>query len=231
MTLTRRERLHETTREEIKDVARQQMAEHGAPALSLRAIAAHMGLTPPALYRYFENRDALVTALIVDAYNSLADTLEAATHITPPEDYGGHLLAVTLAYRDWALSHPQDYTLVFGTPIPGYQGPVEIIVPAASRSMAMLLSLFEAAWQAGQLKLSAEDAQLSPALQALLEEWQQRHGVTQTAPILHLALAAWGQMHGLVMLELFHHLQPMVGDPGTLYRFEMTAFLKRIGLK
>ncbi len=231
MPQTRRERLREATREEIKQVARQQIAEQGAPALSLRAIATEMGLTAPALYRYFENRDALVTALIVDAYHSLADTLEAAAHLAPEEDYGSRLLAFTLAYRDWALSQPQDYALVFGTPIPGYQGPVEVIVPAASRSMNILLTLLEAAWQAGQLKLSVEDAQLSSELQALLEGWQQRYGVTQATPVLHLALSAWGQMHGLVMLELFHHLQPMVSDPSELYRFEMIAFLKRIGLK
>jgi AcrR family transcriptional regulator len=231
MPQTRRERLREATREEIKNIARQQIAEHGAPALSLRAIATEMGLTPPALYRYFDSRDALVTALIVDAYHSLADALETAAPSVPPGDYRSHLLAVTLAYRDWALSYPQDYALVFGTPIPGYQGPVEIIVPAASRSMDIFLTLLEAAWQAGQLNLQPEDVQLSPELHALLEGWQQRYDLTPATPILHLALAAWGQMHGLVTLELFHHLQPMVSDPGELYRFEMAAFLKRIGLK
>ncbi len=230
MKETRRERLHAATREEIKQVARRQIAQEGAPSLSLRSIAREMGLTPPALYRYFNNRDDLVTALIVDAYNSLADSLTTAAEEHPPHHYAERFLAFALAYRAWAVSHPQDYALVFGTPIPGYQGPVEIIVPVASRSMALLLALLETAHQAGQLKLPAIYAYLPPVLDSLLQSWQQRYGVTPPTPVLYVALAGWGQLHGLVTLELFHHLQPMVSDPEQLYRYETLALCQRLGL-
>jgi AcrR family transcriptional regulator len=116
MPPTRRERLRAATTSEIKQIARQQMAQKGAAALSLRAIAREMGMTSPALYRYFASRDDLVTALIVDAYNSLADALEAARHGCPPTDHKQRLLEMGLAYRNWAISHAQDYTLIFGTP-------------------------------------------------------------------------------------------------------------------
>src|SRR6476660_9180340 len=115
MTQTRRERLRDATYAEIKSIARRQMAEQGAASLSLRAIAAEMGVTPPALYRYYKNRDELVTALIVDAYNDMADTLVAADTGHPATDYAGRFLAVALAYREWAVTHAADYALILGT--------------------------------------------------------------------------------------------------------------------
>src|SRR5215211_2916846 len=108
MPQTRRERLRDAAYAEIKSIARRQMAEQGAAALSLRAIAAAMGVTPPALYRYYKSRDELVTALIVDAYNDMADALEAAAAAHPAADYAGRFLAVALAYRAWAIAHPAD---------------------------------------------------------------------------------------------------------------------------
>src|SRR5215475_10039277 len=62
---------------EIKAVARRHLATDGAN-LSLRAVARDMGMVSSALYRYFASRDDLLTALIIDAYNSVADEIEAA---------------------------------------------------------------------------------------------------------------------------------------------------------
>ncbi len=94
MPLTRRERVRAATIDEIKEIARRHIAEKGAAALSLRAIAREMGMTSPALYRYFASRDDLVTALIVDAYNSLADALEAARDACEEADHAGRLAAI-----------------------------------------------------------------------------------------------------------------------------------------
>ena len=120
MNTERRERFKETTREEVKAVAWGQIAKHGAPALSLRAIAREMGLTAPALYRYFRDRDALVTALVIDAFNSFADALETGRNSRPENDHAGRLQAIGKAYRTWAVAFSQRYTLIFGTPIRGY---------------------------------------------------------------------------------------------------------------
>ena len=68
----------------IKDTAWEQIAEFGAPALSLRAIAREIKITAPAIYNYFPRRDDLVTSLIVDAYNSLADSHHAPEEATLP---------------------------------------------------------------------------------------------------------------------------------------------------
>mgnify|MGYP001559627726 CR=1 FL=1 len=228
---TRRERKHEAARAEILDTARKQMAEHGAAALSLRAIAREMQLTAPALYRYFPNRDELVTALIVEAYNSLADALGAAREAQPADALAARLFAIGLAYRDWALAHPQDYALIFGTPIPGYHAPEERTNPAAKRAMDVLIDALMTAWQAGQLDPAPEYGKPAPALQKQLAAWKKNYGYTAPTQALHLALVCWSRLHGLTSLELFHQIQPMVAAPADLYRAEVAALLTSAGLE
>src|SRR5512134_3496217 len=98
----------------IKETAWKQIAEFGASALSLRAIARALGITAPAIYNYYPDRDALVTALIVDAFNSLGESQQASVASLAPDDHGARLTRHGLAYRDWALAYPQRYQLIFG---------------------------------------------------------------------------------------------------------------------
>jgi len=223
--------MREATREEIMTVARQQMVDHGAAALSLRSIARQMGLTAPALYRYFPSRDDLVTALIVAAYHSLADAMEAARDARPVEDYAGCVRAMILTYRDWALAHPQDYALIFGTPIPGYHAPAEITMPAAKRSMDAMVDALMAAKRAGRLDPVPVYSRSAAGLQAQLKGWKDNYDYTASTQVMRLALVGWSRLHGLVMLELFNQVQPFFGDMAELYRAEADAILKHIGLR
>lgn len=228
---TRRERQQEATREEIKAIARRQMAERGAAALSLRAIAAAMGLTAPALYRYYERRDDLITALIVDAFDALGAVVGAACDTRPPDDYAGQFGAAMLAYREWALAHEADFKLIYGTPIPGYHAPENLTGPAAFRSLVALSRLLGEAWRAGRLTPPAEYAETPPALRAHLEAWAKR-GFDYDVPtaVLRTGFVAWTQLQGLIMLELFGHIEPVVGDADALYRAEVRALIDRMGL-
>jgi len=123
MTESRRERHRKATYQEILETARQQIKSSGAAALSLRAIAREMRMTAPALYRYFDNRDALVTALIALGYRSLGKALFEALDTITGDDPTIELMAVGMAYRRWGIENPELYTLIFGTPIPGYEAP------------------------------------------------------------------------------------------------------------
>lgn len=227
MPLTRRERVRAATINEIKDTARQQIAEHGAAALSLRAIAREMGMTAPALYRYFCSRDDLVTALIVDAYHSLAEALASARDAHPPGNHTERIIAAANAYREWALTHPEQYDLIFGTPIPDYHAPMEITGPAAAASMSVLIQVLDAAYQDGKLSL----AEPSPALLTLLQPWADKLDYAGPPTIIHLALAHWAQIHGLVSLELFGHLTatPECGDVDPLFEAEIRALVSADG--
>lgn len=227
---TRRERLREATRNEILDTARRQMAESGA-ALSLRAIAREMDMTAPGLYRYFQNRDDLVTALIVAAYHSLADTLEAARDAQAAGDHAGKLLAAAFAYRDWALAHPEDFALIYGTPIPGYDAPRELTVPAAGRSFQVFAPMIADAIQAGVMVPPAEYMRVPPAVHVALAAMQEQEGYGFPLEALFITTVGWTQMHGLVTLELFGHTGAVVGDTGEFYQFEIRNMMKHLGLQ
>ena len=226
---SRRARQRASTRDEIMDTARQQIAQEGAAALSLRAVARAMQWSAPAIYRYFKSRDDLVTALIVTAYDSLADALEAARDAVASGDHAGRLIGACLTYRKWALAHPQDYALVFGTPIPGYHAPDEITQPAAKRNMDVFVGLLEAAKQAGKLVPAPLYAKPPSALQSQLSAWKKNFGYAESTFALHLALVGWSRLHGLVSLELFNQIEPMIPSPLDLYSAEVLGLLQQVG--
>jgi AcrR family transcriptional regulator len=206
------------------------MAEQGAAALSLRAIARQMGLTAPALYRYFRDRDALVTALVLDAFNAVADAMETAGRAATAAPLGDRLLAMCLAYRAWATAHPQDYLLIFGTPIPGYTAPDESTGPAAKRSFDVILNVMATA-EAGQLRpLEQAYSELPASLQTQVETWRAGYGYAATSAALLHTLVAWTRMHGLVALELVGQLEPFFGPAGELYRVQMRKMIEETGL-
>lgn len=224
-------RAQRATCEEIKEVAREQMAEQGAAGISLRAIAGRMRLTAPALYRYYKNRDELITALIVDAFDALGETTGAAFEGHAGDDYAGRFAAAMLAYRDWALAHRADFVLIYGTPIPGYEAPAEITAPAARRSLAPVVALLGEAYRAGRLSAPPEYADTPPVVREHLTEWSRQSFDYDMPPaVMHTGFTAWTRLQGLIMLELFGHIHPVVGDPGALYRAEIRAILQRMGM-
>ncbi|WP_051370376.1 TetR/AcrR family transcriptional regulator [Streptomyces sp. 142MFCol3.1] len=86
-----RDRFRAQVRQEVKTAALAQLAEGGPEALSLNAVAKQLGMTGPALYRYFANRDSLLTELVVDAYGDLAVALSrAAGHEAKGPGSGPH---------------------------------------------------------------------------------------------------------------------------------------------
>ncbi len=227
MPLTRRERVRAATIDEIKQTARQQMAAQGAASLSLRAIAREMGMTAPALYRYFASRDDLVTALIVDAYNSLTAALVASQE-SAEESYAERVMASARAYRSWALAHPEEYSLIFGTPIPNYHAPMESTAPAATGSMSVLLNVLDAAWQNGALKTEGVLSSTSEMIQG----WVEKFSYTGSPVVIHLAMASWVQIHGIVSLELYGHLSAIPEEVriDTFFETEIQAMIARMGL-
>ena len=227
MARPKRSQQHPDLQTAIKEVAREQIAEHGAPSLSLRAIARELSITAPAIYNYFPSRDDLVTALIVDAYRSLARALTKARD-AEHKDHAASIVASANAYRSWALIHPEQYGLIFGTPIPGYQAPMAITGPAAGESMLVLVQVLDAAYQDGVLSL----AEPTPTLLTLLQPWVDKLEYAGSPSVIQLALASWAQIHGLVSLELFGHLAPApeYGDVAALFEAEIQASVKRMGL-
>ena len=215
---------------QIKAVARQQMTEHGTAGLSLRGIAREMGITAPAIYNYFPLLDDLITALIVDAFTALAESVEAAELHVRSEKCGMKILASYLAYREWAIAHPVDFQLIYGNPISGYFAPAEITVPLARRPFEGLARLFLEAYQTGELVVPAEYVPVPASISAHFATWLPEAGYDFPDALLCLLMSGWARIHGMVMLELFEHLGPVVGHPADFYRYVLGAFLQRLGM-
>ncbi|MCL4827978.1 MAG: TetR/AcrR family transcriptional regulator [Caldilinea sp.] len=215
---------------QIKVAARQQMAQHGTAGISLRGIARKLGITAPAIYNYFPRLEDLITALIVDAFTDLAEAMEAAEDAAPSRRPADRIVTLCLAYRCWAVEHPVDFQLIYGNPIPGYAAPAEITIPLARRPFLRIFACFLEAYQAGALVIPTEYQAVPPGMAVHLAGWKQLSGIDMPDPLLGLLISGWARIHGMVMLELFHHLQPLVGDAAALYRYEIDALVQHLGL-
>ncbi len=209
--------------EAIKETAWKQIAETGAATLSLRSIARELGITAPAIYNYHPDRDALVTALIVDAYTSLGESQQAAIDAMPADDNKARLSALGLAYREWAITYPQRYLLIFGTPIPKYVAPANITMPAAACAIVPSTNTLQALYSQGQLRVE-RSAPITPELESMLLGWKNSVGNVDVE-VLYLTAVIWSRVHGLVMLEIGHHIPPVITDPGEIFHREIKNLL------
>lgn len=216
---------------QIKDAARRQMTQHGPAGLSLRSIARDLGITAPAIYNYFPRRDDLITALIVDSFTALAEAMEAAEAGVQSDRPYEKILALCLAYREWAIEHPMDFQFIGGSPIPGYQAPEEVTIPMARRPFLGLFRWFLRAYQAGELTIPVEYQDVPPALAEGVAAWCRASGIAMPGSLMGPLMSGWARIYGLTTLELFHHSRPLVGDCATLYRYEISALLQHLGLK
>ncbi|WBB63345.1 TetR/AcrR family transcriptional regulator [Streptomyces sp. WMMC500] len=212
---TPRERYRAQVRAEIKDHAWDQIGTAGASALSLNAIAKQMGMSGPALYRYFANRDELITALIRDAYRSLADTLRTAAADAGVPSGAPDVQDLARALRVWALADPQRYLLIYGTPIPGYHAPDDITAISAE-IMGTLLDACTA------IPHAPPQTPFAAHLEAH-RDWARGHAAPSA--VLHRALTIWTRLHGVLSLELAGHFTGMRFDPAELYAAEVAALL------
>jgi AcrR family transcriptional regulator len=205
--------------EAIKEIAWKQIAESGAPTLSLRGIARELGITAPAIYNYYPNRDALVAALILDAFTSLGESQKESIRGLPPYYYLRKLSTLGLAYREWAITYPQRYQLIFGTPIPGYHAPEDTTLPAAAYALSPLIETLQDIFLAGKLP-SKNFPRRTDELTSMLEAWSQFAG-GQDPEVLYAALVIWSRVHGLVMLEISNQMPAFITDPGEVFRREI----------
>jgi AcrR family transcriptional regulator len=222
-----RERARAELTREIKERALTQLAERGAD-LSLRAIARDLGLVSSALYRYFRSRDELLTALIVDAYDDLADALLAADAAVAEERYAERWQAVCAELRSWALEQPHRFALVYGSPVPGYRAPATTVAPA-ERVMTALSGIAEAAAAAGALDAAA--VPLDPALEAQLSAVAGLLGPRVPPSVTARLVAAFAQVIGMVNLELAGHFVGGFEPADLLFAHSVRELADLLGLR
>ena len=192
---TARERARAELTREIKREARRQLAAHGAQGLSLRAVARELGMVSSAIYRYFPSRDELLTALIIEAYDALGAAAEAASAGPPPADVRGRWRAACHAVRGWALAHPHEYALVYGSPVPGYRAPQATIAPA-TRVARVIGGLLGGADPPSPRALQPELAAQASILAAAIAP-------EAPGPVITRGVIALTQLFGMISFELF----------------------------
>jgi len=209
----------------IKDEARRQLAAEGASKLSLRAVARELGMVSSALYRYFPSRDELLTALIIDAYDSVGEAAEVAHAEVADAGPLRRWIAVCEAVRGWALAHPHEYALIYGSPVPGYVAP-ETTVPPAARVALLLIGIARDAHRAGTLTVPPLPADLQPEAERMVADF-----AGDLPPAVAVALvAAWAELYGLVSFELFGQFRRVVEDREAFFRYAVRRLALGVGL-
>src|SRR5215469_3051951 len=208
---TARERARAEITSEILEAGRRHLATEGAAGLSLRAIARDLGMVSSAVYRYVSSRDDLLTKLIIDAYNSLGAAAETEEAGADRDDLFGRWSNICTGVRDWAIANPNQYALIYGSPVPGYVAPQDTIGPASRVSNLLVQILADAASRGGGVALPdatalvpAGRAALAPVLAVLPDE------VPDTA--VQAGLMVWSALFGVVSFELFGQFNNVVGE-------------------
>ena len=207
VVVTRRERARAATIDEIKDTALRPDAREGTTDVRFTDIARVMGMTPPALYRYFADRDELLGDLISDGYDApRAPRSPPARDSVPADDIAGRWFAAASAYREWARSEPQQFALIFGLPVPGYVAPEEgPTTEAAKRAMSQLGDLFVVGGPGREPAAAAGDRGVGrPSTACASDKHPELDGIVPPESFQAM-LQAWASLHGFTCLEAYGH--------------------------
>ena len=227
VVLNARQRVREAVIADIVAEARRQLAIQGAAALSLRAVARELGMASSAMYRYVASRDELLTALIVEGYDALGGVAEAAAASGGPA--WQRWRAVCRAIREWALEHPHEYALLYGSPVPDYQAPGSTVGPA-SRVTLVLAGVLLDAHRARELVSRGE-----PALSAAMAVEAERVALGALPgvplPTVARAVVAWAQLFGQISFELFGRFHGVIADTEVLFDHAVAVMADQLGIK
>ncbi len=202
---SRRERVRAATIEEIKATAMRMLREHGAD-LRFADIAREMGMTAPALYRYYTDRDELLSALMADGFAEMSAQLTAALDAAEPDDLAGRIRAAAVSYREFAQADPARFSLLFGLPNPGFGSHSQHTSgPAAGATMAALEQSLRGVIDQGQIA--------HPLIRHVGPGWATEAGTAQPADVARIPADAYQALlhflagvHGFACLEAFDHL-------------------------
>jgi AcrR family transcriptional regulator len=214
----------------IKQTARRHLATDGAAALSLRAVARELGMVSSAVYRYVASRDELLTLLIIDAYDAVGLAAETAASHSRRAAPARRFVTVATAIRRWAVDHPHEFALIYGSPVPGYAAPLDTIA-SASRVTAALVGVVADAHRDGKLRIGHA---LAPAIPRKLADdlVRVRDFIGTDVPdgLVVRVLAAWTQLFGLISFELFGQTRNVIEAHADLFEATSTVMAELIGL-
>ena len=232
--VSRRDRVRAATTGEIKETARRILVAEGPEAVSLRAIAREMGMTAPALYRYFSSREDLLRGVCGDIFTEIAAGVRAASAHAAEESGGdvtAKLIAACREFRHWALMHQEEFGLLFGTPLPGLE-PVhnDETDKCAMEFAGSFIGLFLELWQRHPFPVPA-DEQIDPGLAGQLARYVGALGVDLPLGAALVFLRCWVRLYGMVSLEVFGHLHFALDDAAPMFEITLAELAGLVGLE
>jgi AcrR family transcriptional regulator len=225
---TRRARVRAATTQEIVESARRILCEQGREAVSLRAIAREMGMTAPGLYRYFDSHETLLKHLCHVFQDELANVIEAEIGKIADADVTIRLAVACRTFRRWSLDHPDEYGLLFGSPLPGLSNgrPKDATSLSALRFAGVFLTLFVELWRTRPFPLPEW---VDPRLAAQLSRFQDGFGGELPIACLVVFLDCWVRLQGIVSLEVFGHLRFALEDAEPMFELTLDELGRRLG--
>lgn len=205
--------------------AAEQIATAGVDALSLRAISRALGMAPSAVYRYFPDRDALLAALVVDAYRELGDAAQATLARSAGEAPSLRWLTACRAVRSWALTHRHRFALLYAIP-PEERRPDAAI---ANRVGLTLVAIVADAARRGLLGPVTEPA--PAAVHADAARLVETVGLAIPPERVPALLAAWSGLFGLVAFEVFGQLEGIVTARAEFFDRSVRVLAQNVGIR
>jgi AcrR family transcriptional regulator len=240
---SRRDRLRAATTQEIIQTARKLLVQEGPNAVSLRAIAREMGMTAPALYRYFGSHEELLRHVVADIFTELANHVRSAVHtavdgspadMTDAEVMGVKLIAGCREFRAWTLAHVPEFSMIFGSPLPGLEYLHEITrdpsVDCGYQFGQVFLDLFGDLYRRRPFSIPADD-EIDPRLGEQLARYRDLAGTDLPLGALQTFLRCWVLLYGTVSLEVFGHLKFALDDASPMFELMLSDLAPMIGLE
>jgi AcrR family transcriptional regulator len=240
---SRRDRLRAATTQEIIQTARLLLVTQGPEAASLRAIAREMGMTAPALYRYFDSHEDLLRHVVGGIFTDLAEYVRAAIHaadggappdLTPDQAMAVKLIAACRAFRAWTLEHVPEFSMIFGSPLPGLEMLHEVTrdpnVDCGYQFGQLFLDLFGDLYRRRPFPIPA-DEDIAPSLREQLVRYRKLVGSDLPLGALQTFLRCWVLLYGAVSLEVFGHLQFALDDPSPMFELMLSDLAPLVGLE
>jgi hypothetical protein len=217
--------------ESVKEAARRLLAKLGANGISAIAVAEELAVAPERITETFAHSHDLLTALIIDAYDASATVMEQADLDARARQAGpgGRLLAAARGLRQWSITNPAEFALIYGSPVPGYDAPPETVPPAA-RTPAVLAGIVRAALEEGVLEPPRRPIPGPPLIR---QEAAEVFGGLPPEPygdLLERGIVLWSNIIGLLVFEVFSRTHDSVRDQGAFFDYAIAVTAEHIGL-
>jgi AcrR family transcriptional regulator len=207
-----RSHAREGVREKILEAARELFVREGYESVSMRKIAARVGYTAMALYRHFADKEALLRELCLEDFRTLRQAMDRIASDPDPIE---RLRRTGRAYVDFALEYPNQYRLLFMTPLPRTVHVEKVVAEHPEEDCyARLREMVAEGITAGRFRPGRDDAELLSQV-----VWAGLHGIVSLHIIMRRAPAiAWRPVRETAEVILDGLFEGLVNGPEPLGR-------------